>query len=87
MPLPANPTYLSLVRPGHTPNANFYASPQILSGPTAPTVTVQYRLFDPDGSRNPGITEHRLGTRPCGWTTSILWMGAAPGTPPRRLAR
>ncbi len=57
MPLPANPTYLSLVRPGHTPNANFYASPQILSGPTAPTVTVQYRLFDPDGSRNPGITD------------------------------
>jgi uncharacterized repeat protein (TIGR01451 family) len=51
MPLPNNPTYLSIPRPGRTDAAYFYSSAELLSGPVNPTVTVRFTLFDPDGSR------------------------------------
>ena len=50
-PLPDNPPYLAVDRPGDTRNAFFHSSAEILSGPDHPTVTVEYRLFDPDGTR------------------------------------
>jgi len=49
--LPDNPPYLAVDRPGETKNAFFFSSAEILSGPSHPTVTVEYRLFDPDGTR------------------------------------
>jgi hypothetical protein len=51
MPLPNNPTYLSIDRPGETDAAYFYSSAELLSGPVNPTVTVRFKLFDPDGTR------------------------------------
>lgn len=51
MMLPNQPSYINISRPGLTPNADFYSSSEILSGPRHPTVTVSYKLFDPDGSR------------------------------------
>ena len=50
-PLPDNPPYLAVDRPGETRNAFFLSSAETLSGPDHPTVTVEYRLFDPDGTR------------------------------------
>jgi len=52
IPLISNLTYLSVDRPGGTPNAPLYAAPVILSGPKQPTVTVPFRIYDPDGIRN-----------------------------------
>ncbi|MGD8626692.1 MAG: FG-GAP-like repeat-containing protein, partial [Anaerolineae bacterium] len=51
MPLPNNPTYLAVARPGQTDGAYGYSSAELLSGPKNPTVTVPYKLFDPDGTR------------------------------------
>ncbi len=49
MPLPRHPTYLSVERPGQTDDAYLYSSGEmILSTPTNPTVTINYRLYDPD---------------------------------------
>jgi len=50
-PLPDNPPYLEVDRPGETRNAFLHSSAEILSGPDHPTVTVEYKLFDPDGTR------------------------------------
>ncbi|MBX2997505.1 MAG: VCBS repeat-containing protein [Caldilineaceae bacterium] len=52
VPLPNNPRYLSVKRPGDADNAYFYSSPQILAGPLQSVITVTYRLYDPDGRRN-----------------------------------
>jgi hypothetical protein len=52
VPLPNNPSYLSIERPGQTGQAYFYSSAEILSGPLNPTVTIKYRIFDPDGTRD-----------------------------------
>ncbi|MBN1139179.1 MAG: VCBS repeat-containing protein, partial [Anaerolineae bacterium] len=58
MPLPNNPSYAAVERPGITDHAYFYSSADILSGPMQPTVTVHYELFDPDGTRqSPGSNE------------------------------
>ena len=55
MLLPNSPSYVSIERPGITDDAYFYSAADILSGPMQPTVTIRYRLFDPDGTRrNPG---------------------------------
>jgi len=51
MPLAANPPYLALDRPGGVDDAYFFSSPFILAGPDAPTVTITYRLYSPDGTR------------------------------------
>jgi hypothetical protein len=56
--LPNQPAYLSIGRPGNTADADFYSSAELLSGPEHPTVTIQYTLFDPDGTRRtPGSNE------------------------------
>ena len=54
MPLPNNPAYVSLRKPGQSEAEFFFGSAEILSGPANPTVTLRYRLFDPDGSRQSG---------------------------------
>jgi hypothetical protein len=55
MPLANNPPYLFIDRPGTvdsgTDNAYFYSSPDILSGPESPTVTIHYEFYNPDGTR------------------------------------
>lgn len=48
MPLPNNPSYLVITRPGETPAAYYHSSAELLAGPV---VTIQYRLHDPDGTR------------------------------------
>ena len=50
MPLPNNPSYLSVERPGNTSGAYFFSSAELLSGPGKP-VWIPYTLFDPDGAR------------------------------------
>jgi uncharacterized repeat protein (TIGR01451 family) len=58
MLLPNSPSYVAVKRPGITDHAYFYSSADILSGPMQPTITVQYKLFDPDGTRQaPGSNE------------------------------
>lgn len=47
--LPDTGAYVFVRRPGVTRAAYDYSTSEILSGPGAPTVTVSYRLFDPDG--------------------------------------
>jgi hypothetical protein len=47
-PLPNNPSYLSIPRPGTTENAYFFSSPEILAGPNAPTIPIAFTLFDPE---------------------------------------
>ena len=57
MPLPNNPTYLSVDMPGNASASQFHGSAELLSGPLEPTVSVNYHLFDPDGSRVDGTNE------------------------------
>ncbi|MGB5047726.1 MAG: FG-GAP-like repeat-containing protein [Caldilineaceae bacterium] len=52
IPLTINPAYLKVSRPGRMGGGGDYALPGILSGPAHPTVTVPFRLYDPDGIRN-----------------------------------
>ncbi len=52
IPLLVNPAYLSVGRPGGQGSGGLYAAPGILSGPSQPTVTVPFRLYDPDSIRN-----------------------------------
>jgi uncharacterized repeat protein (TIGR01451 family) len=47
--LPNNPTYVYVERPGATDDAYFYSSSEILGRPDHPTVTIRYRLYDPEG--------------------------------------
>ncbi|MBN1656880.1 MAG: tandem-95 repeat protein, partial [Anaerolineae bacterium] len=61
MPLPNNPSYLSIERPGSTDAAFGYSSAELLSGPKHPTVTVSYELFDPDGTRIDGTASNEPG--------------------------
>lgn len=55
IPLPDNSSYVQVERPGQTDEAFFYSAPDILSGPVQPTVAIRYRVYDPDGSRDPTI--------------------------------
>ncbi|MCL4832720.1 MAG: VCBS repeat-containing protein [Caldilineaceae bacterium] len=52
IPLLINPAYLAVTRPGLAGQGGIYAGPTILSGPSHPTVTIPFRLYDPDGIRN-----------------------------------
>ena len=52
IPLLINPAYISVGRPGSAGPGGFCAAPGILSGPSHPTVTVPFRIYDPDGIRN-----------------------------------
>ncbi len=52
MPLPNNPTYLAIARPGNTSPAYFFSSAELLSGSDNAIVPIHYILFDPDGTRN-----------------------------------
>jgi uncharacterized repeat protein (TIGR01451 family) len=61
MPLPNNPSYVSVARPGVTPSAFFYSSAELLSGPLHPTVTIRYKLFDPDGTRDDHVVSNEAG--------------------------
>ncbi len=49
MPLPRNPSYVSIGRPGKTADAYFFSSAEIMAGYLTPTVSISYKLFDPDG--------------------------------------
>jgi uncharacterized repeat protein (TIGR01451 family) len=55
IPLPDNSSYVHIERPGQTDEAFFYSSPDILSGPVQPSVPIRYRVYDPDGSRDPTV--------------------------------
>lgn len=58
MPLPNNPSYLAIERPGSTDGAYLFSSAELLGSWDYPTVTIQYKLFDPDGTRGePGSDE------------------------------
>lgn len=57
IPLPDNPAYLAIERPGQTNDAYFYSSAEILSGPLDPTIAISYTLFDPDGTRDENIPD------------------------------
>ena len=50
LPLPNNPTYLSLVRPGQTDSAYDFSSPEILTS----TIEFTFTVYDPNGSRKTG---------------------------------
>lgn len=47
-PLPNNPTYISIVRPGTTKSGYFFSSAEVL---TSATVGIDFTIFDPDGTR------------------------------------
>ncbi len=47
-PLPNNPTYLYVSRPDSLADAYLYSTSALLGTPLHPTVTVQYRLYDPE---------------------------------------
>ena len=47
--LPDSGAYVFVRRPGITRAAYEFSSSELLSGPGRPTITVSYRLFDPDG--------------------------------------
>ncbi|MEJ2209164.1 MAG: FG-GAP-like repeat-containing protein, partial [Anaerolineae bacterium] len=61
IPLPNNPSYVSVERPGSTAGAYFYSSADLLSGPKHPTVTVSYELYDPDGTRDDSTPSNQPG--------------------------
>lgn len=57
MPLPNNPAYLSIARPGSTPGAYLYSSPEILPRFVTEPVAIHYSLYDPDGTRTESVTD------------------------------
>ncbi|MBI5879551.1 MAG: DUF11 domain-containing protein [Chloroflexi bacterium] len=65
MPLPFNPSYVSVNRPGTTKDGYLYSSSEQLSGMLVPTVTVNYRVYDPGGWRSasqPTVTTNIVKT-------------------------
>lgn len=52
MPLPDNPPFVSVRRPGQTDVAYLRSSAEILGTPQHPTVTVTFRSSDPGAARN-----------------------------------
>ncbi len=63
MPLPDNSVYLHVSMPGTAASGGPYSSAQLLSGPTAPTVTIPYVLYSPDGTRSvAGSSSNAYGT-------------------------
>jgi uncharacterized repeat protein (TIGR01451 family) len=80
-PLPNNPSYLRVTRPGSTDDAYFCSTPQILGGPGHSNVTVVYTVHDAEADPVTGETmfEYSLdggsqwypATPASGWTGSI----------------
>lgn len=60
IPLPNNPPYGVIPRPGTTRDAYGYSSGELLGLPTHPTVTVDYTVYDADNERGGG--NHQLAT-------------------------
>jgi hypothetical protein len=58
--LPVRNAYVQVQRPGVTRAAYLYSSSEILSGPNSPTVTVNYRLFDPEGNDGDAPKTYKL---------------------------
>jgi hypothetical protein len=88
VPLPNNPRYLSVERPGHTDGAYLYSSPQILAGPLQSVVTVTYHLYDPNGRRNAPGSDAPAAAIPMSALTFQYsldgggsWANATPATP------
>ncbi len=50
--LPNESAYVSVARPGATRSAYLFSSSELLAGPRHPTVTVEFRVFDPDGDES-----------------------------------
>ena len=46
--LPNEAPYVYIERPGPTDDAYRFSSPNVLAGPTQPTMDIHYRLFDPE---------------------------------------
>lgn len=59
LPLPQQPPYLALARPGKTNPAYFYSAGELLSTSASISsgIPISYRQYDPDGSRNPVIPD------------------------------
>ncbi|MCB9076093.1 MAG: VCBS repeat-containing protein [Anaerolineaceae bacterium] len=57
MPFPNNPTYISIAKPGQSSASDYFGSAELLSGPATPVITINYKLFDPDGSRQSGTNQ------------------------------
>jgi uncharacterized repeat protein (TIGR01451 family) len=85
MPLPNNPSYVSVQPPGRTPAADFFHSAELVSGPTTPTVRIHYMLFDPDGTRKSGTNEPGDGIASTRFEYSLdgggTWHRASPANP------
>ncbi len=58
--LPVRSSYVQVQRPGVTRSAYLYSSSEILSGPNKPTVTVSYRLYDPEGVASDPPREYQM---------------------------
>lgn len=58
--LPVRSPYVKVDRPGITQSAYLYSSSEILAGPRSPTVTVTYRLYDPEGEVGDPAQAHNL---------------------------
>jgi uncharacterized repeat protein (TIGR01451 family) len=52
IPLPLNPPFVKVSRPGNTKDAYASSSSELLGSFEHPTVTIQYQLFDLDGGRS-----------------------------------
>ncbi len=51
--LPVNPAYARVPRPGATHDAYLYSSSEVLGASGATSLTVTYKVFDPNNGRNP----------------------------------
>lgn len=88
-PLPNNPSYLSIQRPGETHDAFFFSSAEHVAGPTHYTVEVKFRLYDPDpgGTRDSSrVSPEQVGDKILGLMYEYSTDGggswhAATGTP------
>ena len=73
--LPNNPPTVAVTRPGHTPDANFYSTPEIIS---SPVISIPYTLTDYEGDPVRAISA----------TFSLdgggTWQPAVPASPPAR---
>jgi uncharacterized repeat protein (TIGR01451 family) len=88
LPLLHNSPYVWVRKPGSTQAAYFYSSAALLSGPQNPTVTVEYKLYDADGTRNDAVSPSNVAGVEIVSTTfefsldgGVTWRPATPITP------
>ena len=64
MPLVNNPSYVSIIRPGQTADADLFSAGEFLGTvtPEALVIPIRFRVYDPDGSRNEAVG-NALGDR------------------------